>query len=53
MGEVERKGVRKRNIEGRGAEGPKASIGKAGKEEEERRDWRETENEGEGKLTLP
>lgn len=51
--EVERKGVRKRNIEGRGAEGPKASIGKAGKEEEEGRHQRETENEGEGKLTLP
>lgn len=34
-GAVERKGIRKRNNEGRGIEGPKASIDKAGKKEEE------------------
>lgn len=30
-GAVKRKGIRRRNNEGRGIEGPKASIGKAGK----------------------
>lgn len=50
-GAVKRKGIRRRNNEDRGIEGPKASIGK-GRKERTRDRLERNRKGGEGKLTL-